>query len=46
MSLWADHVYTPVTDFGLNEGELNEKIRGLFKLYVEKVLEGEVVKKL
>ncbi|KAJ7013565.1 hypothetical protein NC653_003274 [Populus alba x Populus x berolinensis] len=23
----GDHVYTPVTDFGINEGELNEKIR-------------------
>nr|TKS08054.1 hypothetical protein D5086_0000107040 [Populus alba] len=25
----GDHVYTPVTDFGINEGELNEKIRGV-----------------
>lgn len=39
-------MYTPVTDFDVNEGDLNERIRGLFKLYAEKVLEGEVVKKL
>ncbi|KAJ6691124.1 ATP-DEPENDENT RNA HELICASE DEAH12 CHLOROPLASTIC-LIKE [Salix koriyanagi] len=44
--LAGDHVYTPVTDFDVNEGDLNERIRGLFKLYIEKVLEGEVVKKL
>jgi ATP-dependent RNA helicase DHX8/PRP22 len=44
--LAGDHVYTPVTDFDVNEGDLNERIRGLFKLYAEKVLEGEVVKKL
>ncbi|KAJ6420760.1 hypothetical protein OIU84_028175 [Salix udensis] len=44
--LAGDHVYTPVTDFDVNEGDLNERIRGLFKLYIEKVLEGEVVKEL
>jgi ATP-dependent RNA helicase DHX8/PRP22 len=44
--LAGDHVYTPVTDFDVNEGDLNERIRGLFKLYAERVLEGEVVKKL
>ncbi|CAK7328502.1 unnamed protein product [Dovyalis caffra] len=51
VSLWerrlaGDHAYTPSADFHVNEAELNEKIRGLFRLYVEKVLEGEVVKKL
>ncbi|KAJ6683585.1 hypothetical protein OIU85_007289 [Salix viminalis] len=39
--LAGDHVYTPVTDFDVNEGDVNERIRGLFKLYIEKVLEGE-----
>ncbi|KAJ8764716.1 hypothetical protein K2173_009101 [Erythroxylum novogranatense] len=40
-----EHVFIPEVDFGVSE-DVNDKIKTLFLLHVEKVLEGDCVKKL
>ncbi|KAF2294161.1 hypothetical protein GH714_007962 [Hevea brasiliensis] len=50
VSLWerrlaGEHLFTPVVDFSFDD-DFNERVRSLFQLYVEKLLQGESVEKL